>query len=169
MPRPTLAALEEILPDSLQFMRLLWAVAHGLDRTSKMMARRIGVTGPQRLVLKVVSLMPGLSAGDLAALLHVHPSTLTGVLQRLVDQRLLLRTSDAADRRRAVLRLTARGARINSAATATVESAISRVLARTTNGDRAACRAVLERIAVELERETSAGAQPKAPRRRAGR
>ena len=74
------------LPDVLQFMQVLWAVVHGLEQTSKRMRGRIGVTGPQRLVLRVVGLFPGLSAGDLATILHVHPSTLTGVIQRLVTQ-----------------------------------------------------------------------------------
>lgn len=64
------------LPDVLQFMQLLWAVVHGLERTSKRMILDVGVTGPQRLVLRVVGLYPGVSAGELATILHVHPSTL---------------------------------------------------------------------------------------------
>lgn len=157
--------LEGALPDALQFMRLLWALAHGLDRTSKLMARQIGVTGPQRLVLRVVGLMPGISAGDLAELLHVHPSTLTGVLQRLIKQRLLSRSRDHADRRRAVLHLTARGARINTAATTTVETAISRVLEHTTDAQRAACRQVLDRIATELDNQVAPAPRPALRRR----
>src|SRR5690349_13119281 len=86
------------LPDVLQFMQLLWAVVHVLQRTSKRMAGDIRVTGPQRLVLRVAGLFPGLSAGDVAAVLRVHPSTLTGVLQRLVAQRLLMRAHDPRDR-----------------------------------------------------------------------
>ena len=117
------------LPDALQFMQLLWAVVHGLERISKRMTTDIGVTGPQRLVLRVVGLFPGMSAGDLAAVLHVHPSTLTGVLQRLVAQRLLARSGDPADRRRAVLRLTKQGGRVNTARHGTVEAAIARPLA----------------------------------------
>jgi DNA-binding MarR family transcriptional regulator len=44
------------------------------------MIGEVGVTGPQRLVLRVVGLFPGMSAGELATVLRVHPSTLTGVL-----------------------------------------------------------------------------------------
>src|ERR671918_1162688 len=110
------------LPDVLQFMQLLWAVVHGVEKTSKRMTGEIGLTGPQRLVLRVVGLFPGMSAGDLAAVLHVHPSTLTGVLQRLVAQRWLRRVEDPRDRRRAVLRLTARGARVNAVEEGTVEA-----------------------------------------------
>ena len=163
------ASPETILPYTLQFMRLLWAVAHGLDRTSKMMARQIGVTGPQRLVLRVVSLIPGTSAGSLARLLHVHPSTLTGVLQRLVEQRLLVRTSHHSDRRRAVLRLTPKGERINSTARATVEAAVTRALGRISKGDQAACRRVLQEIASELDARPDETTPGRARRRHLGR
>ena len=107
MPRAGVTQLDARpeLPDVLDFMQLLWAVVHGLEKVSKRMGGEIGVTGPQRLGLRVVGLFPGMSAGDLASILHVHPSTLTGVLQRLVDQRLLARADDPLDRRRAVLRL----------------------------------------------------------------
>jgi MarR family transcriptional regulator, organic hydroperoxide resistance regulator len=135
------------LPDVLQFMQLLWAVVHGLERTSKRMTGEIGVTGPQRLVLRVVGLFPGLSAGDLATVLHVHPSTLSGVLQRLVRQRLLARADDPRDRRRAVLRLTKRGVRANAVHQGTVEAAIAQALEGSSEPDRAATRRVLERLA----------------------
>jgi DNA-binding MarR family transcriptional regulator len=138
------------LPDALQFMQMLWALSHALDRTSKQMADAIGVTGPQRLVLRVVGLQPGLSAGELAAILHVHPSTLTGVLQRLVLQKLVARTPDPADRRRAVLRLTRRGAQVNATARGTVEAAVTRAINGTTPQDRAACRRVIFRIVEQL-------------------
>jgi len=155
MPKPT-AEREEPkdladLPDVLQFMQLLWAVVHGLERVSKRMTSEFGVTGPQRLVLRVVGLFPGLSAGDLATVLHVHPSTLTGVLQRLVAQRLIARSDDPADRRRAVLRLTKRGVRVNSARHGTVEAAIAVALDGISDRDRMATKRVLERLAAHLE------------------
>ena len=138
------------LPDALRFMQLLWAVVHGLERTSKRMSSQIGVTGPQRLVLRVAGLFPGLSAGDLAAILHVHPSTLTGVLQRLVAQRLLARVDDPRDRRRAVLRLTTRGALANRVSAGTVEAAIADTLKGISDRDRLATRRVLTRLAARL-------------------
>ena len=138
------------LPDVLQFMQLVWAVTHGLERTSKRMTRTIGVSGPQRLALRIVGLFPSLSAGDLAAVLHVHPSTLTGVLKRLVSQGLVIRSGDPEDRRRAVLRLTSRGRRANDAEADTVEAAIGRALAHVSDRDRAATRRVLGRLAEHL-------------------
>ena len=98
----------------LGFMRLLWAVAHGLESTSKRMGTELGVTGPQRLVLRLIGHYSRLSPGDLAQLLHVHPSSLTGVLGRLEQSKLLARRRDPSDGRRAILSLTAKGRALNA-------------------------------------------------------
>ncbi|MBK5297913.1 MAG: MarR family transcriptional regulator [Vicinamibacteria bacterium] len=131
------------LNDVLQFMRLLWAIVHALDTASKRMSRHLGVTGPQRLVLRVVGIFPGLSAGQLAATLHVHPSTLTGVLRRLVRQKLLKRARHASDRRRAVLHLTPRGETLNAVTRGTVEESVARALGLASDRDRKATQRVL--------------------------
>ena len=139
------------LPDVLQFMQLLWALAHGLERTSKQMVGEIGVTGPQRLVLRVAGLYPGISAGDVASILHVHPSTLTGMIRRLVAQRLLVRDDHPDDRRRAVLHLTRRGHLVNATRHRTVESAVATAIREATPRDRAATRRVLQLLAARLQ------------------
>ena len=156
------------LPDVLAFMQALWAVAHGLQRTSKRMTIDLGVTGPQRLVLRVLGLSPGMSAGVLAAALHVHPSTLTGVLRRLVAQGLIDRVDDSRDRRRAVLRLTRKGQRVNAMRTGTVETAIARALEETSAHDRLAATRMLARVATQLARQVERPARARsAPRRKA--
>jgi MarR family transcriptional regulator, organic hydroperoxide resistance regulator len=132
-------------------MRLLWAIVHQLQKRSKRMTAELGVTGPQRLVLRVVGLVPGASAGTLAEILHVHPSTLTGVLQRLTAQRLLRRSSHEKDRRRSVLYLTARGERVNSTDEGTVESAISAALKVVGHRDAMATERALSIIAEHLD------------------
>jgi MarR family transcriptional regulator, organic hydroperoxide resistance regulator len=140
------------LPEVLQFMRLLWGLVHSLDCASKHMNQTLGVTGPQRLALRVVGLFPGISAGELAHILHIHPSTLTGVLQRLIDQRLVERNAAATDRRRAELRLTARGTRINQQSVGTVESAVNSALRHSNPRERAATRRLIAALSTQLER-----------------
>ncbi len=132
-------------------MQLLWAVVHALDKRSKRMARDIGVTGPQRLALRIVGLKPGMSPGELAAVIHVDPSTLTGVVRRLVDQKLLARTIHATDRRRAILHLTPSGARVNRSVQGTVEDAVANALAGLAPSDHEAETRVLSRIAARLQ------------------
>ncbi len=117
------------LGEELDFMRLLWAVDHGLQQRSKRMAAEIGLTGPQRLVIRIAGRFPGISAGHLAAIMHLHPSTLTGVLRRLQRRGLIDRRPHPQDGRRTALGLTERGRRLDVEAIGTVESAVSEVLA----------------------------------------
>lgn len=132
-------------------MQVRWRVVHGLERRSKRMSATFGVTGPQRLVLRLVGLHAGISAGELAATLHLHPSTLTGVLRRLQEQELLARDLDPADRRRAVLRLTPRGRRLNGNPRGTVEEAVANALQHLSARDQACARRALVAIADLLD------------------
>ncbi len=140
------------LPEVLQFMRMLWALVHGLDRASKRMGQDLGVTGPQRLALRVIGLFPDISAGQLAHMLHIHPSTLTGILQRLIEQQLVERTALTSDRRRAQLRLSRRGAKIDRLNTGTVESAVSSALRGASARDRAATQRLIGAVSQQLTR-----------------
>ena len=147
-------APEDSLDPVLDFMRLLWRIEHGLQATSKRMDARLGITGPQRLVLRVVTQFPGLSAGEVARILHLHPSTITGILQRLVGKGLLFRESDRRDTRRIRLRPRAHGMRLARQSGDTVERAVAQVLDRTSVTQVRHARAVLQAIAVALDGAT---------------
>jgi MarR family transcriptional regulator, organic hydroperoxide resistance regulator len=138
------------LGDVLEFMRLLWAVDHGLQKKSKLMAGSIGLTGPQRLVIRIAGRFPGISAGQLAAILHVDPSTLTGVLRRLQQRGLLSRRPDPKDARRAALGLTRRGRKMDVEATGTIESVVCELLATQPQQRIRATREVLRVLAASL-------------------
>jgi DNA-binding MarR family transcriptional regulator len=135
----------------LEFMKLLWAVDHGLQSASKRMEASFGITGPQRLVVRIVGRFPGISAGALADVLHVHPSTLTGVLRRLEARGVVQRRGDPKDGRRALFGLTMRGKKLDTLRTGLVEQAVKRALARLPS-DIAASQRMLAVLASELER-----------------
>jgi DNA-binding MarR family transcriptional regulator len=135
----------------LEFMRLMWAVDHQLQAASKRMHSSLGVTAPQRLAIRMIGRTPGLSAGELALALHLHPSTVTGVLDRLERGGLIARTTDPGDARRARLRLAPRGQRLNRISFGTVEHAVARALAGLPASRISAARAVLEALSSSLE------------------
>jgi DNA-binding MarR family transcriptional regulator len=117
------------LDETLDFMRLLWSIEHSLQKQSKRMEAEIGLTGPQRLVLRVVGQFPGISAGELARVVKLHPSTITGILQRLARRRLLRRERDPEDSRRTRLWTAPAAKRYTRRATGTVEDTVRRALA----------------------------------------
>ena len=135
----------------LDFLRLLWAVDHGLQRVSKRMHADYGVTGLQRMMIRIVGRFAGISAGELASILHVHPSTLTGALDKLVRGGALLRKTDPDDGRRSRLFLGAKGKTIDAVRNGTVEAAVRRALSRVSPEELVAAGAVLKAIARELE------------------
>lgn len=144
---------EARLGKTLRFMQQLWALAHALDARSKRMQREIGITGLQRLVVRIVGRVPGIGAGELASVLHVHPSTLTGVLARLEERRLVERTVDEEDARRVRLVLSPRGRDIDQDHSGTVEAALRRALARCDPEVVEATREAIATIIEELERD----------------
>jgi DNA-binding MarR family transcriptional regulator len=151
----------------LQFLRLMWAVDHKLQSVSKRMTTRIGLTGPQRFAVRCIGRRPGLAAGELAALLHLDPGTVTGILKRLEDARIIAREQDASDGRRMRLTLTRAGRAVDRRSAGTVEDAIKRVLKSASAADVAAAARVFRRLASELD--AVAEAETNGRRRRAAR
>lgn len=154
MPRTARRPLADegyALDPVLDFMRLLWSIEHGLQRISKKMENKLGVTGPQRLVLRVVGQFPGVSASRLAHIVRLHPSTITGILQRLVARGLLERQQDPADTRRAHLRLKPQGKPHTRAVRGTAEQAVRQALRDVGPSNVRAARKVLSEVARRLD------------------
>jgi DNA-binding MarR family transcriptional regulator len=149
-PAPGSETQEPQLGEVLDFLRLLWAVDHRLKSTSKQMEATLGLTGPQRLVVRLVGRFPGITAGRLAHILHVHPSTLTGVLRRLEKRGYLERKSDPLDARKALFTLTESGRALDAPAASTVEAAVQRALSRIPKARMAAAQDMLTTLAEEL-------------------
>lgn len=150
------AVLEPLRPDQLDetitFMRLLWALDHGMRSVSKEMRSNLGVTGPERLILRMVGLYTRLSPRDLSRLLLLHPSSLTPALERLVRRGLLDRSTDPRDGRRAILELTVAGRRIDRLRSGTIEARVRRALASARRSEVVVTSKVLATLAAEFER-----------------
>jgi DNA-binding MarR family transcriptional regulator len=138
------------LDEALEFMRLLWAVDNRLQSTSKHMEATLGLTGPQRLVVRLVGRFPGITTGRLAHILHVHPSTLTGVLRRLEQRGQVVRKTDPSDGRKALFFLTDAGRALDVPSAGTLEEAVRRVLSRMSKARLAQAQDVLTALAEEL-------------------
>ena len=139
------------LDSTLEFMRLLWSIEHRLQSSSKMMESRLGITGPQRLVLRIVARHPGISPKEVAAIVRLHPSTITGILKRLTRKGLLRREQDRNDTRRVRLRVQPAARRFTKPSSGTVEYLVQRGLKRLPARSVHAASKVLAAIAASLE------------------
>jgi DNA-binding MarR family transcriptional regulator len=140
----------ERLGPALTFIRALWALDSGLAARSKAMARRLGVTGPQRLALRILARLGPMSPGRLAALLHVHPASVTRLAVTLEKRRLLRRRPDPEDGRRLVLELAPAAAPLIRAIPGTIEAAVDAALGGATRREVTAALRLLTRITEAL-------------------
>ncbi len=145
------------LDATLSFMRTLWGLHHELRLGSKRMHTRFGLTGPQRLVVRIIGHLPGASAGSVSAALNLHPSTLTAILKDLEGRGLVKRRAHAKDRRRAILQLTAKGRRIDRLQTGTVEASVREAMRALPRRKVQITEEVLTALAKQLARDNMDG------------
>ena len=138
------------LGPGIEFLRTLWAVDHGLAQLSAKMEAELGVTGLQRLALRIIGCRRGIGPAELSLQLHVHRSVATGLVRRLEAKRLVRRQPDPSDARRWQLELTPGGHRLDCLEKGTIESRVRRVLADSSVEEYAAARRLLERLAGAL-------------------
>lgn len=141
----------------LAFLRVLWRVNHGMEKRSKHMQATLGVTAPQRMVVRMVGRFPGIYAGELADLLHVDRGTLSSALRRLEALGLLKRATDEVDRRRVAVSLTSRGKRVDAASNGSVESVVKTIVTSEREDALRATQRVLSSLANQLEQTEKRG------------
>lgn len=140
-------------PQVLEVMQTLWALDHALEARSKWMLRNLGVTSPQRLLLRIIGGAPGCSQGVAAARLRLDPGTVSRLVSGLERLGFIQRASDPEDRRKYRLTLTRRGEALNAQIRGTVEAAVVEALDAATPQEvrqaRKFIRQLTERLAVQ--------------------
>ena len=84
-------------------------MVRGLRSAAETVERELNISAAQLFVLRELANLPDQSVKDLAAVTMTTHSTVSQVVGQLISKRLVTRTTDALDKRRSVLRLTARG------------------------------------------------------------
>ena len=137
-------------PDVLEVLQVLWALAHALEARSKRMQRDLGVTGPQRLLLRVIGESPGCTPGAAARQLSLNPGTVSRLVSGLERLGLARRQVDRTDGRKQRLTLTRRGEALNSHHRGTVEGAVREALAEAPPDEARRARRFIGRLTHSL-------------------
>ena len=156
------------VPEPVLFLHDLWALDHALRRLTRRPGARNGVSGSQRLLLRVIGRHPECSPGLAARILHLHPATVTRLSAGLERRGLVRRDPDPGDARRLRLRLTRQGEQVCGSEDATIELALKEALAAAPPSGLGAARVLLADLTARLlAAERSRRAEPPA-RRAAG-
>ncbi len=81
-------------------------------RLTKERARDFGLTGPQLAVIKMLDQLGSLSLSSLSERIRAQNSTVTGIVDRMVREELVLRERSEHDRRIVLIRLTPKGQKL---------------------------------------------------------
>jgi DNA-binding MarR family transcriptional regulator len=94
------------ISETVQFLRRIFKA---IQDYSQEVSNSFGITGPQLWAMKMISQHAGLALGDLSRKMYLHPSTVTGVIDRLESKGYVVRDRDSADRRVVNVNLTRAG------------------------------------------------------------
>jgi DNA-binding MarR family transcriptional regulator len=81
-------------------------------RITKELARQVDLTGPQLTVIKMLEGVGDLSLSELSERIRAQNSTVTGIIDRMERENLVVRARSTEDRRVVKIRLTEKGAKI---------------------------------------------------------
>ena len=148
--------MNEALPakQSLRlWLRLLTCSTTIEKKARAMLTLRFGTTLPRFDVLAALDRAPdGLTMSELSEHLLVSNGNVTAIVSRLVDDGLITRTQDRADRRVLRVRLTAKGRRDFRAMAGEHEKWIDQLLSDLADNEIAHLLAGLNRVKASIER-----------------
>lgn len=103
---------DEIKPEVQQIIEAAVYLYTEGRRITKELARRAELTGPQLAVVKILEQIGDLSLSELSERIRAQNSTVTGIIDRMEREDLVVRERSKEDRRVVKIRLTAKGAKI---------------------------------------------------------
>lgn len=155
---PPRSERQEILSESVE---MLHQIFQAVDLFSRQTLRDFGVSGPQIWALRTIDDGEVVSMGDLAQRMHLHMSTISGIIDRLELARLVTRERSATDARVMELRLTARGRTLLAKAPEPPRSKAARGLQRLSPKDLERVHSALLLIARAMDVEFTPPGDPR--------
>ena len=136
-----------------EIMQSLRQIFRAIQDYSQEVSRNFGITGPQLWALKTLSADGSLSLGDLSNKMYLHPSTVSGVVDRLEKKGYAVRDRGQKDRRVVTVQLTPKGKRLAKKAPNPIQGkmvyGLRKLEARKLNSIYAAIQKLVEIMAVQ--------------------
>lgn len=130
----------------------LYLYAEG-RRITKASGRELGLTGPQVTALKLLEGIGKLSLSDLSERMSAKNSTITGIVDRMVQSELVARHRSEEDRRVVLIALTPKGEKLARKIPITAMEIFGSALRSLSAKDRADLTDILKRLTEHVRRE----------------
>ena len=93
-------------------MIALRKIIQAIELNSRRLVKRVGLTGPQLVILQEIARCGEVTAGEIAKAVSLSQATVTGILERMEKRGLLARQRSDRDKRRILVRITKSGRQI---------------------------------------------------------
>lgn len=93
-------------------MIALRKIIQAIDMNSRKLVKRVGLTGPQLVILQEISSLGEVTSGEIARAVSLSQATLTGILERMEKRGLLSRRRSEHDKRRVMVRISDSGMKV---------------------------------------------------------
>jgi DNA-binding MarR family transcriptional regulator len=135
----------------LRILRSLRRIIRAVDLHSRQLAIQHNVTGPQLICLLQVVQDGSVTVTSLARAVHLSPSTVIGILDRLEAKELITRQRDALDRRKVLVAVTDEGLAITNCAPSPLQDTLAEALHILPEMEQETIAAALQRVVDLME------------------
>jgi len=131
----------------LQILRALRQIIHAVDVYSRKLKTRYHITAPQLVCLTTICQNGSMTTTHIAGQVHLSPSTVVGILDRLERQGWIQRVRDSRDRRVVNVTVTEEGRRLVDNAPSLLQDRLADALQRLPDLEQATIALSVRRIA----------------------
>jgi len=135
-----------------QVITVLRRIIRAHDLHSHMLVQRQGITTPQLLILRELSRVTDMTAGELARRATFGQATLTGILDRLEARGWIVRSRCDRDKRRVLVRLTVSGHEALNRAPAPLQDRFVSAFGQLPDWEQSQILASLQKVAALMEK-----------------
>jgi len=137
----------------LQILQTLRRIMRAVDLHSKQLSAKYAITTPQLVCLLSIVEHKMITVAALAKEIHLSPSTVVGILDRLEDKKLIRRKRDTEDRRLVNIKPTRKGIEYAEAAPSPLQDKLLKALSKISNLEQEAISLSLMKIVELMEAE----------------
>lgn len=137
----------------LSILQSLRRIIRAVDIHSRQLNSKFSITAPQLVCLLAIVENKTLTVASLAKAIHLSPSTVVGILDRLEERKLITRKRDTKDRRVVKVTATKKGKDFAKESPSPLQDKLGQSLAKLSVLEQATISLSLERIVEFMEAE----------------
>jgi DNA-binding MarR family transcriptional regulator len=150
---PPMSDVEKLVAvtDSIRILQSVRRIAQCVEHHSKRLTATHKITSPQLVALMAIAQLQPSTLKSIGRAIHLSPSTVVGIVDRLEEKKLVRRERDTRDRRNVYLTVTPEGLKLVNSAPSALPEGFSSALSVLPENDQHTLVVALEQFATLLE------------------